>query len=249
LDKEPSIREFMSEFTRASHATKVLAIGYYLEVLEGKEPFDVGDIREGYLSAKLSPSSNISAEISTNLKRSLMLSPQRGKYALTQPGSETIRGLLQMDAPQEIRERISEKLRSNVLTIADADEREYIEEALKCLDVEAYRGAILMGWAACVDNLYRKIEQAGLGAFHQACAQFMKNPRVVRTRNDLEYYKDSDVLQAAERMGLYDRNVRAALKRQLDLRNRSGHPGEVKPQVHVANAFFEEIIQYVLSVA
>lgn len=243
-----TIREFMHIFKSKSHATKVLAIGYYIEVFEGKESFGVADIRQHYATGKLSSSSNISAEIRLNTRRDYMFSPGAGRYALTQHGLDIVRGQLPGDTAQEIQETISERLRTDVLSIADVDEREYIEEALKCLGVGAYRGAILMGWAACMHNLYGKIEQAGLGRFHQACCQFMKKPHPLKTRRDLEYYKDSEVLQAAERIVLFDRNVRAALETQLDLRNRCGHPGEVKPQIHMVNAFFEEIIQYVLRV-
>jgi hypothetical protein len=248
LSKEPTIAEFMRPFRGESHARKVLAIGYYLEEYEGKDSFEVADIRQGYISAKLSPSSNISVEMRQNIKRDHMFCPQPGRYALTQAGLESIGAEMPTDEAREIEESISDKLRTDALGIVDTDEREYVEEALRCLGVGAYRGAILMGWAASMNNLYRKIQGVGFKCFYQACQQFMKNPRGVTRRSDLEYYRDSDVLMAAERIGLFDRNVRAALEKQLDVRNRCGHPGQVKPQIHIVNAFFEEIIQYVLSV-
>jgi hypothetical protein len=248
VTEQPDIVEFMSVFRPDSHATKTLALGYYLELFNGAQSFGVADIRQAYRAAKLSPSSNISVEIYLNIQRGRMFRPQSGRYALTQDGLEQIRGRLAVNEADEMLDNISESLRSDMLGIADADQRDYLEEALKCLGVGAYRGAVLMGWEACMDNLYVKIEQAGLGAFHQACTQFIKKPRAVKTKNDLEYYKDSELLKAAERLGLFDRNVRAALERQLGLRNRCGHPGDVKPRIHTVNAFFEEIIQYVLGV-
>jgi len=247
--EDPTIREFMRAFRSESHANKALAIGYYLEIYEGKDSFVVADIRRGYVSAKLPPSSNISAEIGLNIRRGYMFSPQPHGYTLTQEGLETIYVKIPADEARKIEEGISEKLHRDVLNIVEDDERDYIHEALRCLGAGAYRGAILMGWAATMNNLYRKIEQVGFQQFYQACQQLMKSPRRVRRRNDLEYYRDSDVLKAGERIGLFDRNVRAALEKQLDVRNRCAHPGEVKPQIHVVNAFFEEIIQYVLSVA
>ena len=248
MTEQPDIVGFMSLFRSDSHATKTLALGYYLEVFDGAESFAVADVRQAYHAAKLSPSSNISVEIRLNVQRGRMFRPKSGRYALTQDGLERIRERHTVNEAEEISENISEKLRSDVLGIADADERDYLEEALKCLGVGAYRGAVLMGWAATINNLHAKIEKAGFGAFHQACAQFMKKPRPVKARADLEYFKDWEILLAVEKMGLFDRNVRAALGVQLDVRNRCGHPGEVKPQIHVVNAFFEEIIQYVLSV-
>ena len=249
MPQQQTIGKFMGPFRSESYATKALAIGYYLEVIEGKEWFKVSDIRTGYTAAKLSASSNISVEIRTNIQRDHMFSPQRGWYALTQDGLDSIRAEISGDEAQEIQESISQKLRTDVLSIVDVDEREYIQEALTSLGAGAYRGAILMGWAASMSNLYGKIEQVGLQQFYHACQKMMKKPRRVSRRDDLEYYRDSDVLRAAERMGLFDRNVRAALEKQLDVRNRCGHPGQVKPQIHIVNAFFEEIIQYVLSVA
>jgi hypothetical protein len=248
--KGPSISEFMGRLRLKSHADKVLAIGYYLEMCRGMDPFAVADIREGYLAAKLSPSSNISAELRIDAERNLVISLGHGRYTLTQNGMEYIKAEIPVEEEAEkIQQEISAKLCADVLKIVDKGEREYIEEAVRCLRVEAYRGAVLMGWAATMSNIHRKIEEAGLGQFNKKCKEFIKKPRPVRQRSDLQYYRDTDILLAAERMGLFDRNVRAALERHLDLRNDCGHPGQVNPQIHVVNAFFEEIIQYVLSAA
>jgi hypothetical protein len=248
--KGPSISEFMGGLRLKSQADKVLAIGYYLETFRGAASFAVADIRKGYLTAKLAPSANISTELRINAKRNFAIPLGHGRYTLTQDGVEYVMAKVPAEGePERIGEDISAKLRTDVLKIVDEDEREYIEEALKCLRVEAYRGAVLMGWAATMSNIHRKIDEAGLGKFNKKCKEFMKKPRPVRQRSDLQYYRDSDILLAAEGMGLFDRNVRAALKRHLDLRNDCGHPGQVNPQIHVVNAFFEEIIQYVLGVA
>ncbi len=248
--ERPSISKFMGSLGVKSHANKVLAIGYYLETYAGMDSFTVADIRKSYLAAKLTPSVNISAELRIDAERNLVIPLGHGRYTLTQDGLEYIKADIPVEGEAEkIQKEISAKLCADVLKIVDKDEREYIEEALRCLRVEAYRGAVLMGWAATMSNIHRKIEEAGLGQFNKECKEFIKKPRPVRLRSDLQYYRDTDILLAAERMGLFDRNVRAALERHLDLRNDCGHPGQVNPQIHVVNAFFEEIIQYVLSVA
>lgn len=146
---------------------------------------------------------------------------------------------------------ISETLHKKVLYIVDADERQYIEEAIRCLHppVLAFRAAVLMGWTAAIYHLRKKVEYMGYSnfntAFQKVYPQSKRKP--VNHFYDLEDYKDIELLEVCEKLRLYDKAVKKRLLSWLDLRNGCGHPTDVIPEIHIVKAFFEEIIEYVLT--
>jgi hypothetical protein len=144
---------------------------------------------------------------------------------------------------------VSEKLHEDVLTIADSDERSFLEEAMACLHptVNAYRAALIMGWAAVVHNLRRKLVLRGLPIVDVEVKKHYARKKVEK-EDDLDDLKDSELLIICQGLDILQRNVRQRLDGYLGLRNGCAHPTGVKPQLHVVRAFFEEIIQYVLAV-
>lgn len=55
-----SLKEFVKQVDPEGHDEVALAIGYYLENIEGSQGFTASDIKEGYKRAKRQPYSNIS---------------------------------------------------------------------------------------------------------------------------------------------------------------------------------------------
>ena len=55
-----SLKEFVKQVEPEGHDEIALAIGYYLENIEGSQGFTASDIKEGYKRAKRQPYSNIS---------------------------------------------------------------------------------------------------------------------------------------------------------------------------------------------
>ncbi|MFB6158687.1 MAG: hypothetical protein ABEJ95_03425 [Candidatus Nanohalobium sp.] len=58
--KAESLKEFVKQVDPEGHDEVALAIGYYLENIEGSQGFTASDIKEGYKRAKRQPYSNIS---------------------------------------------------------------------------------------------------------------------------------------------------------------------------------------------
>jgi len=49
-------------------------------------------------------------------------------------------------------------------------------------------------------------------------------------------------LQAAQDLGVLDKNEKDTLKERLSLRNRSGHPGKYLPGIKKVSSFIEDVI-------
>lgn len=239
-----------------------LFIGYHLEVTEARGGFTAPEIREAFTAARVTPPSNPSDLLYRLQKRRLLVVLEPGppkSYALSQQGLQIVTaklnevGWFASIAPErtDIVREISQKLHQDVLTIADQGDRDFIEEALACLHpaVSAYRAAVIMAWSATVHNLRKKVVAKGLQAFNEEFQRrFARSKKLARHPDDLEDFRDGELLAVCEGVGIISKSVKNQLEPLLHLRNGCAHPTGVKPEIHRVKAFFEDIINYVLSV-
>lgn len=63
-----------------------------------------------------------------------------------------------------------------------------------------------------------------------------------RELDHFAYIKDDITLQAAQDLGVLDKNEKDTLKEALGLRNRSGHPGKYRPGSKKVSSFIEDVV-------
>lgn len=64
-----SLRSLLQSFAPSSHNERALAIGYYLEKVEGRSGFTSDDLREGYIKGKIPLPANLSDVIAKTGKK------------------------------------------------------------------------------------------------------------------------------------------------------------------------------------
>jgi hypothetical protein len=107
--------------------------------------------------------------------------------------------------------------------------RQYLEEAIDCYEASAYRGAVLMVWAATIEHIYSVIEghQSGFKLIEaENFRRFGKSNgyRKISKKNDLLYVNDKNFFLICEDAGVFNKNARSILDDALNTRNRCGHP-------------------------
>lgn len=255
-----SLQAFVKAFAPTSPTDIVLAIGYFFENYRSRRQFSVADLRDGFLDARIPLPTNLYDVVNKISKQDLLICDRKSRpfrYQLSSYGIERVKSRLQalglLDTGEEgkLVAEISAVLYSSLARIPDLDERGYIQEALNCLTpmVRAYRAAVLMAWAGAIYHLRRKVEAQGFSKFCQTYELLsLGKPKHVSDIDDLEFCKDKDFLLVLERMGIIDgKAVRQQLENCLDLRNACAHPTQVTPKIHRVRAFFEDVIEYVLS--
>ena len=130
--------------------------------------------------------------------------------------------------------------------------QDYLNEAVDCYEYHAYRGAVLMVWAAAIEHIYTAIEnqQGGFKKIEAANAgRFGKSNtyRNVRRKNDLLYVNDNNFLQLCEDAGVFNKNARKLLTEKLDTRNRCGHPTGYVIGREEAVVFIESLINNIIN--
>jgi hypothetical protein len=114
--------------------------------------------------------------------------------------------------------------------VPDLAERAFLQEAIDCYRVRAFRATIVMTWNLAYDHLMRWIfaEPGRVTALNGALAKrFSKSPPVIAVAEDLEAIKEFVVVEACGTAGLLSSNIVKILKEKLAKRNMAAHPSNV----------------------
>lgn len=142
--------------------------------------------------------------------------------------------------------------------VSDADENEYLAEALGCWKNGYLKGATILIWCAAIDRIHKVIEQIGFYRFNGVSTQ-MKNQTSGRFKRFNKEYTiqsisemrstvfDSDLLWVLEGMQLIDANQRTRLASCFDMRCHSGHPGEAPITKYNVLSCFSDVVEIVLA--
>lgn len=130
--------------------------------------------------------------------------------------------------------------------------QDYLNEAVDCYEHGAYRGAVLMVWAATVEHIYSAIEghvggYKALEVANKARFGTSNTYRRISKKNDLLYLNDKNFLLICEDAGVFNRNARALLEEKLGTRNRCGHPTGYMIGREEAVVFIESLINNIIN--
>jgi hypothetical protein len=243
--------EFVAPLSRGTHQDRVLAVLYYRERYEQKTALTVEEIREGLRNARSKGWAKVNVADVLNKSGFLVdtsgIQGKRRLWNLTDSGREHVRNILSLPKADVEVEHDVGTLATLVATVSDPDVRDYLEEALKCLQVGALRACVVFVWTAGIRTTQMRL--MGKGATAVTAAVRAHDPKVkgVRTVDDFAYVKDATTLLVAKDLGILDKNEKDTLTEALNLRNRCGHPGKYRPGVKKVSAFVEDVTSIVLA--
>jgi hypothetical protein len=134
-----------------------------------------------------------------------------------------------------------------VTKITDHNVRDYLAEALKCLQVGALRACVVFIWTAGIRTIQTDAMAKGPSTVTSAIQKNDPKARAVKSIDDFSYIKDMTTLLAAKDLGILDKSEKDTLIEALNLRNRCGHPGKYRPGVKKVSAFVEDITTIVFA--
>lgn len=139
------------------------------------------------------------------------------------------------------------------LPVAEGD---YLDEAQRCLSVDALRGCIVLGWCATISRVHDKIEELGFDKFNKATEEMSaktvgrfkpyNKKFAVASISELQRVFDTELLWVLEYMELIDGNQHQRLRHCFDMRNHSAHPGLAPISGENLYSFFSDITKFVL---
>jgi len=241
--------EFIAPLIKGTHQDRILAILYYRERYEQMESLTIDEIRHGLKSARVPRWAKVNvADVLSKAGALVDTSGLKGKsrlWNLTATRREHVRKLVGLpSADVEVEHDVS-TMESLVLKLSDDDVRDYLNEAIKCLQVGALRSCVVFAWSGAIRTIQTKMMAKGATSVTAALQRL--DPKVPRMKSidDFAYVKDVTVLLAAKDLGILDKNEKDTLTEALNLRNRSGHPGKYRPGVKKVSAFIEDVTSIV----
>lgn len=243
--------EFAAPLAKNTHQDRVLAVLYYKERYEQKAALTVDDIRQGLKSARAKGWVRVNvADVlskSGHLVDTGGLLGKKRLWNLTDSGREYVRKLLGLpQADVEVEHDVG-TLKALITKVSDIDVRDYLEEALKCLQVGALRACTVFVWVAAIRMIQASMMAKGDVAITAAVQKHDPKARAVKSADDFAYIKDAILLLAAKELGVLDKNQKDTLTEALNLRNRCGHPGKYRPREKKVSAFIEDITSIIFS--
>lgn len=127
--------------------------------------------------------------------------------------------------------------------VSDKEERDYLQEGIKCFKANALRAGVIFLWTAAVWKIQKKCMTESLGYINTELKKIYPKAKDIKVIEDFEYIKDEYLLELACRLKKIDKTIKEELKNTcLDLRNKCGHPGNYKPKAQKIKSFVEDII-------
>jgi hypothetical protein len=163
-------------------------------------------------------------------------------WTLTTTGQQFVRSMLSLPAAEPEIENDVTALRQLLKEIPDKDAADYIDEAIKCLSINALRASVVFLWAGAVKTIRDSVMSCGGSAVNTSLSKHDPKARQITRVDDLVYIKESTLILVAQDLGIYDKNERGVLEDCLELRNKCGHPGKYKIGPKKVSSFIEDLV-------
>lgn len=222
----------IAELSLRSH---ILLVAYYLR-RTGVTAFSGAALRKAFSEAGLPPPANLNIRLSqlSKGKKAPLVLLSAGTYSLSLFGVQEVDEFLESPLPagRETAAGIgaaSKSLRELVGRMATDAERQFLAEAVACVQVGAKRAAVVMVWLLTVDHLYRYVLAEKLTEFNAALANRQDAKGLaIATKDDFTRIRDEKAfIETLVSANVISKDVRKILDHELGFRNSCGHPADI----------------------
>lgn len=243
--------EFLAPLKKGKHEDRVLAVLYFCERYEQQPSVTTDAIKKKLKSARAPGAAKVNVPDVLSKSGAFAdtngLSGKSRLWKLTESGRERVRTILGLPANEPEVEHDVGTLTTALAKVSDRDVREYLEEALKCLQVGALRPCVVSVWVGAARTIQNEMMKKGTVAVTAAVQKHDPKARQIKTVDDFAYVKEAVQLLAAMDLGVLDKSQKDTLAYALNLRNECGHPSKYKPGVKKVSAFMEDVISIVFA--
>ena len=119
-------------------------------------------------------------------------------------------------------------LRSHVDALPHGPLREFVIEAVRCVEERLWRSAVVMAWIGAIRHLQDLVFANHLTAFNAAMRVRWSKAKNIVSIDGFSSVQEADFLQVCEDIGFLDKSAKKLLLQRLDFRNAAGHPNSIK---------------------
>ncbi len=177
-----------------------------------------------------------------------------GSYALSIYGVNEVEAVLPAAAaPAKSGSRLLDTalpyLQRTVAKLIDRQRREFLAEAISCLEVRARRATLMMSWIAALDHMYDYALRRELTKFNSALEkQSGKLGKLtIKTKDDFGEMKESEFIAICRSAGIITNDVRKILDEKLGFRNSCAHPSSIAVGDSKVLSFVEDLVDNIIT--
>ncbi len=239
-----TLAEFLHPLEKAGRTDQVLAVLLFHKHYAGKGEMPPVDVRAALMQARIPGARGMN--VHQALARSGRYAHQArrgGPWRITESGEDHLRDRYNVSGmPPGTRPHTEMgALRDLARRVSDEATRDYVDEAVECLQVGARRAAVVFLWSGAVATIREAVWGQGVRSIEDALQRHNPNAKFTK-KNDFDYVKDAALLQAAQDLSVYDKSQKRHLGDALDLRNDCGHPVKYKPGQKKVESFIEDVV-------
>lgn len=207
--------------------------------------FSRTQVKQGFESVKL-PIPNLSREfkkLSTGRKPTFLKVP--AGYVLSKYAEKEIEDKLNGNKPKK---KACKTLRSLLTSIEDTSQKHFLQEAIDCFEIGAYRASSIMVWLLTMDILYQWVLNNKLQEFNSAIDEHGKYKIIISRKQDFTEIKESDFIGLLRQKKIISNDLRKILDEKLGFRNTCSHPNNVVVPESKAISFIDDLFENVIKV-
>ena len=133
-------------------------------------------------------------------------------------------------------------IRALLARIASPSARDFIVEAVACLEFGQLRAAVVFSWVGAVSLLHERVLTRHLAMFNAEVKRRDAKWKDASSVDDLAKMKEFDFLQVLEAISVIGRNAKLELEGCLKLRNACGHPSSLSIASHRVASHLEILL-------
>jgi hypothetical protein len=240
-----TLAEFLHPIRQSPKREQVLAALYFFKHQHAKPDATPGELRDALVKAQIPRSRK--ANVSDVLARLIPL-VERGvssHWKITGSGEAHVREQLALaDEHPQAQEDVGSLSRLS-RSVDDEKVRDYVNEAIKCLQVGARRAAVVFLWSGVVHEIRERL-WSKTSSKEIETALLTRSPKArFRKKDDFSLIKDRVLIEISGEFSVFDKSERKRLIEALDLRNDCGHPVKYKPGEKKVSSLIEDVLQVV----
>jgi hypothetical protein len=220
--------EQVSGFDASPPKEKIKLFAWWLHTHVSKELFGPAEIRSCFDKIHIDEPAAVATYLSRMVDSKDLLK-EKGQYKLGRSARAELDKKYGVHHSVVAINKILTDLSAQVPNIA---QREFLQEALKCYRVEAYRACIVMAWNIAYAHLLDWIlkDQVRLDKFNATISRRYQNLKTLQISKYDDFgdnLQERQVLEIANTANLYNSGIFKVLKDKLDRRNNAAHPSNV----------------------
>lgn len=238
----------VDKFSGLNTTEKIKRFCWYLVARCGIATFNATDVKRCFEDAKYPVPSSVQPFLTSLAKQSTpFLIRTKSGFSLSRHAHEQFDRQLG-NRPETI--AVTTSLKELPSKIAIQAESTFLQEAINCFQVKAFRATIVMTWNLTFDHFCNSIlgDTSRLASFNtQLPIRYpkLKAPSIAK-REDFSNLKEGEVLEVAKSAGLISKDLFNIMDSKLKLRNTAAHPSSVVITQHMAEGFVLDLAQNVL---